>query len=160
MAWKNTSPQKIKEYNQKYYQKKLKIKRAKEKQEREEKIALGLIKLKYTVVCPMCGTKFSTNKSRKKYCCKACKELANKIQRRIKENNPKYKEQKRIKSREYSKTEAYKKTRQKYAKSQKGKEALKRYLHSEKGKAKLKEMYQRRKAKQKALIESQNNINK
>lgn len=130
------------EYHRKYYETKIKAKIAEIKAEKEkilegltleEQIVEGLVKPK---VCPICGTLFTSKSSKKKYCCEACKKLAEKMKR----HTPEY----RAKRREYMHTsEAYKRTRAKYEKSEKFKEVQRKYRNSEKGKERLKETQKR-----------------
>lgn len=149
MAWnKNTNPEKIKEYNRQYYLKKTK-----------EKMEQAKVKLE-PKECPICHATFTPERSNQKYCCSACKKLANKIAKLIYSRTDKYKEmQKEYRQtesfkesqrayresekgklarkeylKEYSKSEVYKKAQKKYAESEKGKATRQKYDQSEKGK--------------------------
>ena len=123
MAWnKNTNPDKIREYNRKYYQEKTKQKRAEARGGLEKE-------------CPICHAKFTPSNANVKYCCKACKELATKIQNMRRRQTEEYKE----KQKAYRKTEAYKESLKKYQQTEKYKASRKRYmekyLQTEEGKA-------------------------
>ena len=119
MAWKNTDPEKIREYNRKYYAEKTKLKR----QQASE------LKVRDKRECPICKTTFIPETNRQIYCCEACALVARKLRARVYRQTETYKE----KMKEYRQTESYKQVRDKYRKSEKGKKAIKRYLMSEKG---------------------------
>lgn len=137
MVWKNTNPEKIREYNRKYYEEKTKAKRkAKREKEKEENPIYK--------ICPLCGTKFKATTRKQKYCCEACQLLGRKIRMKVYREQPQNKE----KAKKYRQTEAYKRTRAKYMSSEKGKESLKRYQQSEKGKEAAKRYQQSEKGKE------------
>ena len=129
MAWKNTNPEKIKEYNRKYYQEKTKKKRQD-------------IKAKVIKECPICHTMFHpTTSNNQKYCCEACSIIGNKIRQimnRKKEGNQeklrnyqkKYRESEYYK--EYRQSEKYKEYQRKYRQEHKEKlkEIAKKYQQS------------------------------
>lgn len=146
MAWnKNTDPEKVKEYNHQYYLKKTKLKRQtdeykqKQKEIRQQKRAELEPK-----ECPICHSTFTPEKSTKqKYCCKACKLIAQKIQSMLYRKTDKFKEQQR----KYRQSEKYKEYRKKYTQTETYKETVKRYQQSEKGKATYKKYQQSEKGK-------------
>ena len=147
MAWnKNTDPEKIREYNRKYYAEKTKAKRISKRQETVKK------------VCPICKAEFTPNREHKVYCCEACKKIGERIRdikysksEKSKEKAKRYrasesykktqqkyrsteefKEKRRAYMREYCKSEAFKKAQKKYTQSEKGKATMKRYLEKKK----------------------------
>ena len=144
MSWsKNTDIEKIREYNRKYYHKKVKEKRMKERQ--------ATLQERRTKVCPICHSTFVADKPNQKYCCEACQKISRKVKsilyRQTKEykervHSEEYKEQRR----QYTKTEQYKQYRKQYAKTEKYKEIMKRYAQSEKGKATIKRYLEKVKA--------------
>ena len=122
MAWsKNANPEEVKAYNRLYYLKKIKKKREQEKQN-------------YVKECPICHAKFKPERKNQKYCCDACKKLAEKIRGMLYRQTEEYKE----KIKEYRKTDKFKETQKNYRQSEKYKEYKreyqKQYYRTQKGK--------------------------
>ena len=121
MAWsKNTDPEKLKEYYKKYYQEK-----------RKQKIAEKRAKEGYkTRICPICNSKFEiTAKNRgAKYCCEACRVLAQKLRYEEKKSDPEFLAKKKEWYEAYKQTENYKNSQKKYHQSEKFKKSVKKYF--------------------------------
>ena len=114
MAWtKNTDPEKIKEYNREYYQKKKKAKMEEAKKNKTEII--------YTKVCPYCNREFTTTIKNVKYC-PECKKIVLKEQRKAYNQTDKFKEY----LKNYYSTDEYKAKRREYYQSDKFKELVKK----------------------------------
>lgn len=121
MAWtKNTDPEKIKEYNKNYYEKKRK---AKLEEARKNKA-----KPTYVKICPICSKEFTTIIKKTKYCSAECKEIAKK------EREKEYRQTDKFKNymKEYTKTDKYKAIKKEYSKTQAFKDSVKKYNEKKK----------------------------
>lgn len=146
MTQKEKDLDKIKEYNRQYYLKKTKLKREKAKETRVPR----------QVECAVCGTLFTPKSSIGKYCCDACREIGNRIVKKLYRKTDTFKAQRK----RYMKSETYKKIRARYVSSEKWKQAQERYRKSEKGKLSIARTLAKRKARLKAEKKNIKNLDK
>ena len=137
------TPEQLREYYKKYYKEKRKAKLDKQRAENPT-----------YKECPICGKKFAV-KGNQKYCCEACKVLANKIKQRVIRQSDSY-QQAQLKYRnsekgketraKYFSSEHGKEVRRNYYTSERVKETQRKYYYSEKGQETYKKYWEKRKA--------------